>query len=99
MDKGVIVLSASNVELGSLKNTNEEKSLSTESSEENLANGTATTSTNGNEITHVSKTIINGNQPLANGKSTPRHSNGFNACKTEWVRLNIGKTNFICISD
>ena len=105
MDKEILVLSASNVVLEpiqnddttSLSNVSEldtEKTACDAPRINNLTNGT--TITNGIDPC-VSKTVngtFNGNSnPPTNAKNTPRNSKGFNACKTEWVRLNIGNTS------
>ena len=84
MEKEIVVLSTSNVELDSIVNGESEPSKTkpcqnTEQSKESQVNGII-------ENTN--------NNPITNGKNSSRHgSNGFNACKTEWVRLNIGEKN------
>ncbi len=86
MEKEIVVLSTSNVELDSIVNGDSEPSKTkynqnTEQSKESQVNGII-------ENTN--------NNPITNGKNSSRHgSNGFNACKTEWVRLNIGENNFL----
>ena len=81
MEKEILILSTSNVELDSIRDGENEKKNGT--SKESPINGII------ENTNHDS--VNNSNNPVTNGKNTPRHgSNGFNACKTEWVRLNIG---------
>ena len=88
MEKEIVVLSTSNVELDSIGNGENEmtnaKLQKIGNSIESPVNGVIENSNH--------DSINNSNNSTTNGKSTSRHgSNGFNACKTEWVRLNIGK--------
>ena len=94
MEKEKVVLSTSNVELDSIVNGESEPgkakyNQNTEQSKECQVNGIIE-NTNNNSANNGTT------NPITNGKNSSRHgSNGFNACKTEWVRLNIGENSHI----
>jgi hypothetical protein len=80
-----IVLSACDVELDS-EHINEKKS---QLKKESLTNGAGVTNGNADETATTPANDTSKCMPRQNS------SNGFNACKTEWVRLNIGGQCFV----
>ena len=100
MEKEIIVLSSSNVVLEPIE-SDDTASLSTvsvkiENKSDTLTKINGVTNGQGETKTGVDHSLSNGNgnsnsDPPTKANNTPRNSKGFNACKTEWVRLNIGK--------